>query len=155
MSYWYKVANRRLLSETLTGLATVRAYSAQVRASYPRLTIMLAHLTSVIQGRFIRTAEQGLDGENRAYYMTITIQRWLGVRLDFLGNILILGICLFAVGFRNTLNPSLIGVVLSYSLGSEYRAVCPIVYSLLIDLATTVTQTFCTCLFNYSETEFG
>lgn len=41
--------------------------------------------------------------------MTIAIQRWLGVRLDFLGNILILGIALFAAGFRGTVDPSKIG----------------------------------------------
>ena len=51
--------------------------------------------------------------------MTISIQRWLSVRLDFFGNLLILGIGLFAAGFRNTVNPSKIGVVLSYSLSSK------------------------------------
>ncbi|KDQ53927.1 hypothetical protein JAAARDRAFT_38897 [Jaapia argillacea MUCL 33604] len=83
-------------TETLTGLSTVRAYREQ--------------------DRFIQTAEGGLDLENKAYYMTIAIQRWLGVRLDFFGNILILGIALFAAGFRTTVSPSKIGVVLSYSL---------------------------------------
>ena len=56
--------------------------------------------------------------ENRAYYITVVIQRWLSVRLDFLGNMLILGIALFAAGFRKTVDPSKIGVVLSYTLGS-------------------------------------
>ncbi|GJJ12903.1 hypothetical protein Clacol_007149 [Clathrus columnatus] len=85
-------------SETLTGLSTVRAYQEQPR--------------------FIRTSEHALDVENRAYYMTIAIQRWLGVRLDFLGNILIFGIGLFAVGFRHSVNPSKTGVVLTYSLST-------------------------------------
>ncbi|KAI0795051.1 multidrug resistance-associated ABC transporter [Abortiporus biennis] len=83
-------------SETLTGLSTVRGYGEQ--------------------DRFIATAERGLDMENRAYYMTIVIQRWLGVRLDILGNLLILGIGLFAAGFRKSVDPSKIGVVLSYTL---------------------------------------
>ncbi|KAF9067926.1 multidrug resistance-associated ABC transporter [Rhodocollybia butyracea] len=83
-------------SETLTGLSTIRAYREQER--------------SVVD------AQSGLDLENRAYYMTISIQRWLSIRLDFLGNILILGIALFAAGFRTTVNPSKIGVVLSYTL---------------------------------------
>lgn len=60
--------------------------------------------------------------ENRAYYMTIAIQRWLSVRLDFLGNLLILGIALFAAGFRKTVDPSKIGVVLSYTLSSKWHA---------------------------------
>ncbi|KAH8110164.1 multidrug resistance-associated ABC transporter [Phellopilus nigrolimitatus] len=67
-------------SETLTGLATVRAYREQPR--------------------FVDNAERGLDLENRAYYMTVSIQR----------------IALFAAGFRKTVSPSSIGVVLSYSL---------------------------------------
>ena len=58
--------------------------------------------------------------ENRAYYMTVAIQRWLGVRLDFLGNILILGIALFASGFRETVSPAKTGVVLSYTLSSKH-----------------------------------
>ncbi len=58
--------------------------------------------------------------ENRAYYMTIAIQRWLGVRLDFLGNILIFGIALFASGFRESVSPAKTGVVLSYTLSSKH-----------------------------------
>ena len=54
----------------------------------------------------MHTAEYGLDMENRTYYMTVAIQRWLGMRLDFLDNILILGIALFASGFRETVSPS-------------------------------------------------
>lgn len=50
--------------------------------------------------------------------MTVAIQRWLSIRLDFLGNVLILGIGLFAAGFRKSVDPSKIGVVLSYALGS-------------------------------------
>jgi len=48
--------------------------------------------------------------------MTITMQRWLALRLDLFGNILVLGIALFAAGFRTTVNPAKIGVVLSYTL---------------------------------------
>jgi len=53
--------------------------------------------------------------------MTISIQRWLTLRLDMFGNVLILGIALFAAGFRHTVDPAKIGVVLSYTLSSEYR----------------------------------
>lgn len=87
-------------TETLTGLATIRAYQETDRA--------------------VRDADHGLNLENQAYYMTISIQRWLSVRLDLFGNVLILGIALFAAGFRNTVNPAKIGVVLSYSLGSMF-----------------------------------
>ncbi|KAJ6465868.1 multidrug resistance-associated ABC transporter [Mycena sanguinolenta] len=83
-------------TETLTGLSTIRAYREQEPA--------------------IRLAEQGLDLENRAYFMTISLQLWLGLRLDVFGNILVFGIALFAAGFRHTVDPSKIGVVLSYTL---------------------------------------
>ncbi|KAJ7123757.1 multidrug resistance-associated ABC transporter [Mycena epipterygia] len=83
-------------SETLTGLATIRAYREQDDA--------------------VKHADYGLDLENRAYLMTITLQCWLSLRLDVFGNVLILGIALFAAGFRHTINPSQIGVVLSYTL---------------------------------------
>lgn len=61
-------------------------------------------------------AEQGLDMENRANYMTIAITCWLSTRLDLLGNILVLGIVLFGSGFRHKVDPSKVGVVLSYTL---------------------------------------
>ncbi|KAI0718208.1 multidrug resistance-associated ABC transporter [Cerioporus squamosus] len=85
-------------SETLTGLSTVRAYRSQ--------------------RRFVSKSEESLDQENRAYYMTIAIQCWLAVRLDILGNLLILGIGLFAAGFRRSVDPSKIGVVLTYTLST-------------------------------------
>ena len=53
--------------------------------------------------------------------MTISMQRWLAVRLDLFGNILVLGIALFAAGFRTTVNPAKIGVVLSYTLASRFN----------------------------------
>ncbi|KAJ7224699.1 multidrug resistance-associated ABC transporter, partial [Mycena pura] len=83
-------------SETLTGLATIRAYGEQARA--------------------IKDADHGLDMENRAKYMTISIQRWLGIRLDLCANVLVLGIALFAAAFRQSVDPSKVGVVLSYTL---------------------------------------
>ncbi|KAI0360724.1 multidrug resistance-associated ABC transporter [Trametes cingulata] len=110
-------------SETLTGLSTVRAYRSQASA--------LSRIPG--RGRFVRKSEEGLDMENRAYYMTIAIQRWLGVRLDILGNMLILGICLFAAGFRNSVDPSKIGVVLSYTL--------------------SITQTFSLLVSTYAQNE--
>ncbi|KAJ7589468.1 multidrug resistance-associated ABC transporter [Mycena floridula] len=84
-------------SETLTGLSTIRAYREGERS--------------------IQNAEYGLNMENRAYYMTISIQRWLGLRLDFFGSVLVLGIALFAAGYRKSVDPSKIGVVISYALG--------------------------------------
>ena len=73
------------------------------------------------QNRCVKDAEHRLDMENRAYLMTISMQRWLAVRLDLFGNTLVLGIALFAAGFRTTVNPVKIGVVLSYTLASKFN----------------------------------
>ncbi|GAW10561.1 multidrug resistance-associated ABC transporter [Lentinula edodes] len=83
-------------SETLTGITTLRAFR--------------------IEGRQMEIAERGLDLENRAYYITVSLQWWLMIRLELFASILILGIALFAAGFRNSVNPSKIGVVLTYAL---------------------------------------
>ncbi|KAK0521189.1 hypothetical protein OC834_006756 [Tilletia horrida] len=82
--------------ETLTGLASIRAFRAQKR--------------------FVRMNEVNIDYNNRAYYLTIAVQRWLSVRMDFLGNVLILGIGLAAVGFRRSISPAVLGVALTYTL---------------------------------------
>ncbi|KZT03607.1 multidrug resistance-associated ABC transporter [Laetiporus sulphureus 93-53] len=83
-------------AETLTGLSTVRAFGEE--------------------SHFVRKTEKGLDLENRAYYMVIAIQQWLATRLDLLGNLLVLGIALFAAGYSKSINPSKVGVVISYTL---------------------------------------
>jgi hypothetical protein len=53
--------------------------------------------------------------ENRATYMTVSIQQWLGARLDLSGNVLILGIALFATGLRETIDPSKVCMVCEMS----------------------------------------
>lgn len=100
----------------------------------PRLTYFST------QGRQMEIAERGLDLENRAYYITVSLQWWLMIRLELFASILILGIALFAAGFRNSVKPSKIGVVLTYALSGK---------SLFLLLTATVlifilvTQLFC------------
>lgn len=110
-------------AESLTGLATIRAYGAQ--------------------GRSLKKASQGLDMQNRAYYMTLVIQRWLAIRLDFFGNMLVLGIGLFAAGFRDDVNPASIGVVLTYTLSCKYGLMESIVINRLTTFIRAVTMIFC------------
>ncbi|ESK94758.1 abc transporter [Moniliophthora roreri MCA 2997] len=83
-------------SETLTGLTTVRAYGDE--------------------GRAVRDAECKLDAEMRAYYLTVTLQRWLAMRLDLFASILIWGIVVAAARERTSVDPSKIGVVITYAL---------------------------------------
>lgn len=82
--------------ETLTGLSTVRAYGEQ--------------------DRFIKLNQHYIDKMNGAYLLTITNQRWLGIRLDFTGNLLILVVAILAVTSRFNVNPSTTGLVLSYTM---------------------------------------
>ncbi|EEB87623.1 hypothetical protein MPER_14973, partial [Moniliophthora perniciosa FA553] len=61
-------------------------------------------------------AECKLDAEMRAYYLTITLQRWLAMRLDLFASILIWGIVVAAARERTSIDPSKIGVVITYAL---------------------------------------
>lgn len=55
-------------SESLSGISTIRSYGESER--------------------FLTDNWRRMDIENRAYYLTIINQRWLGIRLDFLGSLL-------------------------------------------------------------------
>ena len=94
-------------SESLSGIATIRAYREE--------------------GRFLKENRDWVDIENRAYWLTVTNQVcrfpsftdlhtsfWLnleaairlGLRLDFLGILLILSVSMLTVGTRFTVSPA-------------------------------------------------
>jgi len=100
--------------EQLIGLPSIRAYRQQ------------QHFRNKLQA--------ATDVECRAYAMTIYIQRWLGIRLDFLGNCLILGICLFGVGFAASVSPAKLGG------NATYFHLCPLLWE--FPLTSTVTLTY-------------
>lgn len=80
-------------SESLTGLTVIRAYDEV--------------------DTFTKENMKRNDYENRAYFMTIINQRWLGVRLDLLGGVLTLIVAIMVVAASN-ISPGNIGVALSY-----------------------------------------
>jgi len=86
-------------SESLSGIATIRAYREE--------------------GRFLKENRDWVDIENRAYWLTVTNQRWLGLRLDFLGMLLVLSVSMLTVGTRFTVSPAKTGVALSYILSIQ------------------------------------
>ncbi|KAH9043416.1 ABC transporter [Lactarius hengduanensis] len=86
-------------SETLSGIATIRAYGEEVR--------------------FFNENRDRVNIENRAYWMTVTNQRWLGIRLDLLGALLILVVTMLTVGTRFSISPAQAGVALSYILSVQ------------------------------------
>ncbi|CAG8677285.1 12899_t:CDS:10, partial [Acaulospora colombiana] len=101
------------LGEALTGLSTIHAWRAQDH--YLKLVDTAIGEISFIS-RKLRADMTVLDGQNRAYILSVLVQRWLAIRLDLLANLLVLGIGFFAVGLRKSSDPSKTGVVLSYTL---------------------------------------
>jgi ABC-type multidrug transport system fused ATPase/permease subunit len=68
------------------------------------------------QVEFSRITERALDVMNRAYYITIVNQRWLGIRLNFVGNVLIFVVSMLVCTSRFSVPPSISGMILSYCI---------------------------------------
>lgn len=84
-------------SEAVYGTATIRAYG--------------------LQGHFSETIRDTIDDMDSAYFLTFANQRWLSIRLDAIGNMMIFIISMLVVTSRFSVAPSIGGVVLSYILG--------------------------------------
>lgn len=85
--------------ETLGGVSSIRAYKQE--------------------HRFISTNEQRIDDNQRAYYPSISSNRWLAVRLEFIGGFIVFGSALFAVvsaALFGKVSASLVGLGITYSL---------------------------------------
>ncbi|KAJ6788704.1 hypothetical protein PWT90_02426 [Aphanocladium album] len=83
-------------SEGLSGVSSIRAYG--------------------LRERFMGDLRKSIDQTNAAYYLTFANQRWLSVRLDMIGNILVFVVAILVVTSRFNVNPSTGGLVLSYML---------------------------------------
>ncbi|WVW79674.1 hypothetical protein I302_101643 [Kwoniella bestiolae CBS 10118] len=81
-------------SESLSGLATIRAYGET--------------------DRFIRDNAYYMDLEDRAYLLSATNQRWLSIRLDFLGACLVFAVAIMSAKGGGGLTPSQIALCLTY-----------------------------------------
>lgn len=79
-------------SESLSGISTIRAYGESER--------------------FCEENVRRMDIENRAYYLTIINQRWLGIRLDTLGSVLTFAVALIVV-FNHKVSAAKSGLGLS------------------------------------------
>ncbi|KAJ9110597.1 hypothetical protein QFC22_006715 [Naganishia vaughanmartiniae] len=91
------------------------------------------------QGRFLEKTSNAIDYEFRFHYASMVTLRWLSVRLDLLGNFLVLGIAIFGVCLRKDVAPSKFSVVLTYSLQSTQ------ILSQLITMHALVEQEMNTC----------
>ncbi|KAI7815048.1 ABC subfamily C member [Rhyzopertha dominica] len=81
--------------ESVTGASAIRAYGQQ--------------------DRFIRESEQKVDYNQVCYYPSIIANRWLAVRLEMIGNLIILFAALFAV-IGKDLVAGQIGLSITYAL---------------------------------------
>ena len=69
-----------------------------------------------LEDRFLRTVRSSIDQMNSAYFLTFSNQRWLSIRLDAIGNLLVFVTSVLVVTNRFDVNPSIAGLVLSYIL---------------------------------------
>ena len=88
---------------------------------------IFSHFTETVSGapsirafnvcdRFVSESERLVGLNNRCLYLSFVSNRWLGVRLENLGNLVVLGAALFAVLDRHGLSGGLAGLSISYSL---------------------------------------
>ncbi|RAR12763.1 multidrug resistance-associated protein 5 [Stemphylium lycopersici] len=83
-------------SEAVMGTPTIRAYG--------------------LQDQFSKSVRAAVDDMNSAYYLTFANQRWLSVRLDIVGILLVFTTGILVVTSRFSVDPSIAGLVLSYIL---------------------------------------
>ena len=83
-------------SETVNGSTSIRAFGATEQ--------------------FINESNERVDNNHKCYYPSFTAQRWLSIRLEFLGYCIVFVAALFAVLSRNTLSPGIAGLAISYSM---------------------------------------
>ncbi|CAH2076223.1 unnamed protein product, partial [Iphiclides podalirius] len=82
--------------ESITGATTIRAYG--------------------VTRRFVEESERGVDHNQSCYYPSCIANRWLAVRLEMIGNLIIFFAALFAVLARDTINAGIVGLSISYAL---------------------------------------
>ncbi|TRY75677.1 hypothetical protein TCAL_11607 [Tigriopus californicus] len=96
--------------DSLNGVQSIRAYRQEER--------------------FILESEKRVDKGVQLHYMCVMMNRWLGVRIEFLANLVVFFVALFAVLSRGTISPGLTGLAITFSLNVTgmlnwlIRAVC-------------------------------
>ncbi len=84
------------LTESFSGAATIRAFR--------------------LQEDFANRNDHKIEYNQRFYYPECASASWLFCRLEGLANLLIILSSLFAVIYRDTINPGLVGLSLTYAL---------------------------------------
>lgn len=81
--------------ETLTGLQIIRAYGQE--------------------DKFVLECHNRIDQNQKCHFPQMTSQRWLAIRLEIIGNLIILFAALFAVLAKDQ-SPALVGLSITYSM---------------------------------------
>ncbi|KAL3875737.1 hypothetical protein ACJMK2_033658 [Sinanodonta woodiana] len=82
--------------ESVTGVVTIRAYQQQTH--------------------FMKESEARVDNNLYCHFPTVVANRWLAIRLEFVGNIIVFFATLFAVIARDTISPGIVGLSITYAL---------------------------------------
>lgn len=82
--------------ETVTGSSIIRAYNAQER--------------------FIKNSEDKVDNNQVCTFPNIAASRWLTIRLQMIGNLVVFFSALVTVINKDTLNPGIVGLMITYAL---------------------------------------
>ncbi|CAK1540432.1 unnamed protein product [Leptosia nina] len=82
--------------ESITGATTIRAYG--------------------LADRFVEESERGVDHNQACYYPSCIANRWLAIRLEMVGNLIIFFAALSVVLGRETIDPGIVGLSISYAL---------------------------------------
>ncbi|TRY70343.1 hypothetical protein TCAL_02430 [Tigriopus californicus] len=85
-----------LFGETLSGVVTIKAFK--------------------LQANFLDQNNAMVDIFQSSNYLSMAANRWLSIRLEMLGNVVILFAALFAVLGKNVMNPGVVGLSLSYAM---------------------------------------
>ncbi|XP_077296379.1 multidrug resistance-associated protein 1-like [Arctopsyche grandis] len=99
-------------SETISGASTVRAYRQQEK--------------------FILESEEKVDLNQACNYSSIVANRWLAVRIETIGGLIVFFSALFAVIERDNIHPGIVGLSISYALQIT------VVLNLIVNMASQV-----------------
>lgn len=78
--------------------------------------------------RFVRESQQKVDYYQSVHYLSKVADRWLAVRLETVGGLIIFFAALFAVMARETISPGLAGLSISYTLEVSHHSIINVFY---------------------------
>ncbi|KAL3972079.1 growth differentiation factor 15 [Sarotherodon galilaeus] len=75
-----------------------------------------SHFGETVSGLFLKHNEVTIDENLKSIYLRIVSDRWLAMRLEFVGNLVVFFAALFAVISRDSIDSNVVGLSVSYAL---------------------------------------